>query len=110
MIDTDAYCTTCRLKKAQVFAVSMRDLEYQAEKEAKPEIDLRTVVPAEYHDLLDVFSKKTSDTLSPYWKYDHKIILKEEQKYGHALFYKILPQKLDAVKHYLDLHLAKGFI
>ncbi len=88
----------------------MRDLEYQAEKETKPETDPRTVVPEEYHDLLDVFSKKNSDTLPPHQKYDHKIILKEEQKHGHAPFYKISPQELDVVKHYLDLHLAKGFI
>ncbi len=71
MIGADAYCVACRLKRAQIFAVSMRNLEYQAEKEAKPETDLRTVVPAEYHDLLDVFSKKNLDTLSPHQKYDH---------------------------------------
>ena len=45
IIDTDAYHVAYRLKKAQVFAVSMRDLEYQAEKKTRPETDLRTVVP-----------------------------------------------------------------
>ncbi len=67
-----------QIKKAQVFAVSMRDLEYQAEKEARQETNLRTVVPEEYHDLLDVFFKKNSDTLPPHRKYNHKIILEEE--------------------------------
>ncbi len=78
IIGVDAYCTACRLKRAQVFAVSMRDLEYQAEKEARPETNPRSVVPEEYHDLLDVFSKKNSDTLLPHQKYDHKIILEKE--------------------------------
>ncbi len=78
MIGADAYRTACRLKRAQVFAVSMRDLEYQAEKEARPETNSRSVVPEEYHDLLNVFSKKDSDTLPPYQKYDHKIILEKE--------------------------------
>ena len=110
MIDVDAYYAACRLKEAQVFAVSMRNLEYQAEKEAKSETELRTVVPAEYHDLLDIFSKKNSDTLPPHQKYDHKIILEEEQKHSHAPLYKMSPQELDTVKHYLDLYLAKGFI
>ncbi len=110
MIDADAYRTACRLKKAQIFAVSMKDLEYQAEKEARPETDPRSVVPEEYHDLLDIFSKKYSDTLLPHQKYDYKIILEEEQKYSHALFYKMSPQELDVVKRYLDSHLAKGFI
>ncbi len=87
----------------------MRDLEYQAEKEVKPETDPRTVIPAKYYDLLDVFSKKNSDILLSHRKY-HKIKLEEEQKYGYAPLYKMPPQELDAVKHYLDLYLAKGFI
>ena len=110
MIGANAYRAACKLKKAQVFAVSMKDLEYQAEKEAKPETDPKMVVPAKYQDLLDVFFKKNLDTLPPHQKYDHKIILEEEQKHGHAPLYKMLLQELDAVKHYLDLHLAKGFI
>ena len=110
MIGADAYCLACQLKGAQVFAISIRDLEFQAEKEARPETNPKTVVPEEYHDLLDVFSKKNSDTLPPYQKYDYKIILEEEQKHGHALLYKMLLQELDAIKRYLDSHLAKGFI
>ena len=58
----------------------------------------------------NVFSKKNSDTLLPYRKYDHKIILEEDQKYGHAPLYKMSLQELDAVKHYLNLYLAKWFI
>ena len=38
------------------------------------------------------------------------MILEEEQKHGHAPLYKTLLQELDAVKCYLDSHLAKGFI
>ncbi len=110
MIGVDAYRAACRLKGAQVFAVFIRDLEYQAEKKAKPETNLRIIVLAEYHDILDVFSKKNSDTLPPYQKYDHKIISEEEQKHSHAPLYKMSPQELDAIHRYLDLHLDKGFI
>ena len=93
-----------------MFAISMRDVQYQAEKKAKAETNPKNVLPQEYHDFLDVFSKKDSDTLPPHRKYDHKIQLEEEQKPGHAPLYKMSPEELDAVKRYLDSHLAKGFI
>ena len=110
MIGADAYRAACKLKRALVFAISMRDLKYQVVKEARLEIDPKIVVPEEYHALLNIFSKKHSDTLPPHRKYNHKIILEEKQKHGHALLYKMSPQQLDAVKRYLDSHLAKGFI
>ena len=110
MIGADAYRAACRLKEAQVFAVSLKDLQYQAEKEARAETDPKSVVPEEYHDFLDVFSKKNSDTLPPHRKYDHKIQLEEEQKPGHAPLYKMSSEELDAVKRYLDSYLANGFI
>ena len=61
--------------RAEIFAVSMRDVEYQLNKGTKPPTDPKTVVPAEYHDYLDVFSKQASDTLSQHSKFDHKIEL-----------------------------------
>ena len=85
-------------------------MKFQAEKETKPEINLKTIVQKEYHDLLNVFLKKNSNALPLHQKYDYKIILKEEQKHGYALLYKMSLQKLDIVKCYLDSHLAKGFI
>ena len=63
IIGAHGYCVACKLKRAWVFAISMRDLEYQAEKEAKPETNPRSIVPEEYHNLLDVFSKKDPNTL-----------------------------------------------
>ena len=68
------------------------------------------VVPKEYHDFLDMFSKKNKDILPLHQKYNYKIILEEEQEHGYAFLYKMSLQKLDAVKRYLNLHLAKGFI
>ena len=75
-------------EKAEIFAISMRDIEYQLNKETKPLTDPKTVVLAEYHDFLDVFSKEVSDTLRPYGKYDHKIeLLKDKQlsNLGHSM-------------------------
>ena len=78
MIGVDAYCIACRLKRAQMFAVSMKDILYQAEKEAKAKTNPKSVVPQKYHDFLDVFSKKNSNTFPPHQKYDYKIHLEEK--------------------------------
>ena len=45
IIGADAYCEACRLKGAQIFAVSMRDIQYQTEKEVRAETNLKSVVP-----------------------------------------------------------------
>lgn len=79
-----------QIKKNQVFVISIRNLEYPAEKEVKPEINPKNVVSKKYHDFLDVFSKKNLNTLLSYQKWNHKIILEEEQKDGHIAIYKIL--------------------
>ena len=51
----------------------------------RSEINPKTVVQKEYHDLVVVFPEKNLDKLFFHQKYDYKIILEEEQKYGHAL-------------------------
>ena len=66
IMGADAYHLACQLKGAQVFAISIKDLEFQAKKKARSEINPKTVVLEEYHDILDVFSKKNSDTLLSY--------------------------------------------
>ena len=100
MIGADAYRVACKFKRAQVFVVFMRDLEYQAEKEAKPETNSRNIILGEYHDLLDVFSIKNSNIFPPHRKYNLKIILEEQQKPDHAPIYKMSLQEHDAVKYY----------
>ena len=44
IIGANTYCTICKLRRAQVFAISLRDLKYRAEKKVKPETNLRSVV------------------------------------------------------------------
>ena len=62
MIEVDTYCATYCLKRAQVFAISMRDIQYHAKKEARIETDSKNVVLQKYHDFFDIFSKKDIDT------------------------------------------------
>ena len=45
MIGINAYHAVCKLYGAQVFIISIRDLEYQAQKEIRPETDPKNVIP-----------------------------------------------------------------
>ena len=101
-------------QKAEIFAISMRDIEYQLNKTTEPVTNPKTVVLAEYHDFLDVFSKEVSDTLRLYGKYDHKIeLLKDKDlasNLGHSALRGMSTPQLEFVKKFLEEHLKKGFI
>ena len=99
--------------RAEIFAISMRDIEYQLNKGTKPPTNPKTVVPAEYHDFLDVFSKNISDTLRLYGKYDHKIELlkdKDLSDLGHSALRGMSVPQLKFVKQFLEENLKKRFI
>ena len=98
-------------KGAEIFGISMRDLEYQLKKTEKPVTDPATVVPECYHEFLDVFSKEESDKVSPHSKYDHKIKLVNGGKdHGQAALCGMSKPQLEFVKNFLEENLKKGFI
>lgn len=66
IIAINIYCMICKLKKAQVFTISLRNLKYQVKKETRLETDLKTMVLVKYHNFLDVFFKKNLSTPLPY--------------------------------------------
>ena len=106
------HLTKSKKQKAEIFAISMRDIEYQFNKRTKPPTDPKTVVPAEYHDFFDVFSKDISDTLRPYGKYNHKIELlkdKDLSDLGHSALRGMSAPQLEFVKKFLEEHLKKRF-
>ena len=75
-------------QKTEIFAISMQDIKYQLNKETKLLTDLKTVIPAKYHDFLDVFLKEAFDMLRPYGKSNYKIkLLKntELSDLGHSV-------------------------
>ena len=45
MIGIDTYCVAYCLKKAQIFVISIKDIQYQAKKEAKAKTDPKSVIP-----------------------------------------------------------------
>ena len=71
---------------------------------------LRSRVPSQYHDLLDVFLKQKADELPPHRPFDTKIHLKEN---AQPPYYKSRPfssHEQTVIKAYLDELLDKGFI
>ena len=68
-------------------------------------------LPKEYHDLVEVFSKKKSDELPPHRPgVDHDIILEAEAQPGYCPLYKLSLEELKAAKKYILDNLEKGFI
>ena len=76
----------------------MRDIQYYTEKKLRAKTNPKNVLPQKYYNFLDFFSKKDLDTFLLYWKYDHKIYSKEEQKSDYLPLYQISSKELDAVK------------
>ena len=69
-----------------------------------------TGVPPEYHDYVDVFSKKKADTLAPHWPFNLKIELEEGTEPPIGRLYSLSPSEQGSLWDFLDEHLMNGFI
>lgn len=67
-------------------------------------------VPPEYHNYLDVFSKRNADTLPEHRPFDHTIPLEEGKSPPWGPIYSLSDTELKALRDYLDENLKKGFI
>jgi hypothetical protein len=76
-----------RQKSHEIFAVSLQDIEKALEE--KILTDPRTKLPPEYHEYLDVFSRKESNRLPPYRPYDYEIKLTNKEGHGFGPLYRM---------------------
>ena len=74
-----------------------------------PAVDLSSV-PEEYHEFVDVFSRKKADTLPPHRSYDLKIELEEGASPPPGCMYSLSPTELEALRVFIDENLSNGFI
>ena len=110
-IERASFTYLAKQKDVEIFAISMKDIEYQFEKATKTLTNLKTVILKKYHKFLDVFLKKASDTLSKHSKYDHRIRFLESYKdHGNSLLRAMSEPKLQFVKKFMEEHLKKEFI
>ena len=88
----------------------MQNINYQLNKDKRPPTDPVTKVSECYHNFLDVFSKKTFNTMSAHLKHNHMIKLLSEKNHGQTAIRPISNKKLVFVKKFLKDNLKKDFI
>lgn len=82
-------------------------------KNKKP---LEEMIPKEYHEYLDLFSKEASDRLPPLRPWDHEIKIKPRREDGKEFepksckVYPLTPQEEEATRIFIQENLKKGYI
>ncbi|SPC65346.1 uncharacterized protein UHOD_11060 [Ustilago sp. UG-2017b] len=71
---------------------------------------LSDIIPPEYHQYLDVFSRVRADKLLPHRTYDHHIPLEEGKSPPFGPIYSLSEHELKTLRGYLEENLAKGFV
>ena len=93
----------------QVFSVSLRNIEQVLKP--KKYVDSATLLPAQYHKFLDIFSKDDADKLPPLHPgVDHKIKMEPGTQALSGPLYSMSREELEVLKKYLTENLNKGFI
>jgi len=107
-IDSASFLRLARKKNHDLFVISMRNIDKALK--ITPSVDSATLLPPEYHDFLDVFSRELANTLPERRSYDHKIQLQEGKTSTFEPLYDMSQDELRVLKKYLEDNLAKGFI
>jgi hypothetical protein len=89
-----SFNTLSRQKDVKIFVVFMKNLNIQLKKQESNVItDLKSIVLIEYHDFLNVFSKKKVDVLSSHRKHDHRIELEEKKNSRIRIFIQYVKER-----------------
>jgi hypothetical protein len=77
---------------------------------SKVQADDGSWIPSTYRDFLDIFSKKKAETLPPHRPTEHAIDLEPGTKLPYGRIYSLSEVELKALKAYIEMNLASGFI
>ena len=105
-----AYNFLSKQKNVKLFVISFKDIDDQFQKNTNISIDFKIILSEKFHDLIDVFFKSTSNELTSHREHDHKIKIKENQKFEHRFLRKMNFQKFNFVKKYFENNWKKEFI
>lgn len=100
-----------RVAAGRTFSQQLAEEDRKNSDTPKQEVLVEELVPSQYHDYLDVFSKQKSERLPPHRQYDLGIDLEpgaELPKVGKL--YQMSSEELRALKEFIDENLAKGYI
>jgi hypothetical protein len=92
----------------KIYAISIANIN----KALKPKVHTNptTKVPADYHNLLYVFSQTKANKLLIQRLYNYQIKLKPRKQPRYGPLYSMSLNKLKVLRKYLDKHLSKRFI
>ncbi len=79
MIEALAFNMLSKKKNMNLFSITLKNVEKHIEKTNKSNTISKDVLFSEYHDFLNVFDKKTFNTLTLHRSYNHKIVLKKNE-------------------------------
>src|SRR6266581_2846938 len=111
IVSPTAFAKACQLEGSVAYSLStpLRTSELRSTSVHPEAVDLSTV-PTAYHEFAEVFSKSKANTLAPHREYDLKIELEDGKHPPLGTLYSLSLIELEALRTFLDEHLASGFI
>jgi len=111
LINTATFVHACKLEGSTKYQLQLRPSDSVKARSSStstpPDLD---IVPLEYHDYADVFSKVKASELPPHHDYDLKIDLEEGTSPPLGTLYSLSPVELSALQTFIDENLNTGFI
>ena len=68
-----AYNFLSKQKNGKLFVISLKNIDDQFQKNTDTSIDFKIMLLKEFHDLINVFFKSTSNELTSHREHDHKV-------------------------------------
>jgi len=111
LINAAAFVRACKLEGSTKYQLQLRpsDSAKARSSSVSTPLDL-DIVPPEYRDYADVFSKAKASELPPHRDYDLKIDLEEGTSPPLGTLYSLSPVELSALRTFIDENLNTGFI
>jgi len=111
LINAAAFVRACKLEGSTKYQLQLRPADsaraWFSSTSTPPDLD---IVPPEYRDYADVFSKAKASELPPHRDYDLKIELEEGTSPPLGTLYSLSPVELSALRTFIDENLNTGFI
>jgi len=111
LINAAAFICACKLEGSTKYQLQLRPSDSAKARSSSastpPDLD---IVPPEYHNYADVFSKAKASELPPHRDYDLKIDLEEGTSPPLGTLYSLSPVELSALRTFINENLNTGFI
>jgi len=112
LIGANAFAFICNQPGTELYFMTMEEARtaYLASQETITSDRDLSMVPPEYHEFADLFSKWEADKLPAHRPYDHAIPLEPGKAPPFGPIYKLSPMELEVLRNYITDNLKKGFI